>query len=587
MQRRHKTIPNSFFKLAWYFFKPFKYRFILHSLLTIITTTFWSTYFQLSIRHIFEIIEKSKAMGQNLIKEIMPFFFFVIFITGFFILLEYLQSLNYRKFRPDFNKYTKMTLLQYINNHSYSFFLNNPIGSLAEKIDNLSQNIHNFIKNILCKYLADSISTLFALSIFFYIQPLFGIILIIFALIYITISLTFFSQKRVWEKNKAEKKQKVSEEIYDTFSNFTITKSFTCSKHFLQRIKHRIEDYGICWQQQYEFDVKFTTLMKILQYGIVFIIIFLAIFLYANQKISLADFVYVSSSIFPLVNKIYVSVQNTSNFIQELGISDQSIETLLIPHEITDKHNAIVLKKISGKIDFRNITFSYKNKKILSNFNLSIKPLEKIGIVGISGVGKSTIANLLLRFFETNIGSISIDDINIKDIKQDSLRKNIAYVPQDTTLFNRSIAENLSFVNNRYSKKNIKEVCQLVGLEKIINEQSQKYDTVVGEKGLKLSGGQRQRIAIARAMLANKKILIMDEATSAMDSISEKELQQNINLLMENKTCLIIAHRLSTLKEMDRIIVIDKGKVIEEGNHNDLIKKNGLYAKLYKTQNKK
>ncbi len=585
MFKKNTEIPNSFFRLVWYFFKPFKWMFTLHTALTIIITTFWGSYFQLAIRHLLEMIENSPLTGVDMVKQVIPFLLFVVGITAFFLGLQYLQSVNYRAFRPKFHHFTKMTLLEYVNEHSYSFFLNNHIGSLAGRIEELSQATHNFLKNIVCRYAANLISTIFALAIFFYIQPLFGMILTALAVVYIVISLMFFRRKREWEKEKAGKKQRVSEEIHDTFSNFVVVKSFSCSNTLLNRISARIKDYCDCWRRQYMFDVRFTLSIETLQYGIVFLITFIALSMYAMGNIALADFVYVTSSIFPLIHKIHGSVQDASDFIQELGISDQAIETLLVPHTVTDKSKAIKLQNVRGKIDFQHVSFAYKNKKIFSDFNLTIKPNEKVGLVGISGAGKTTMSNLLLRFFDVDAGAILVDGFDVRDVKQNSLRDNIAYVPQDITLFNRTIADNLSFAKKKCTLKEIKHICHLTGLDKIIEQMPQQYDTIVGERGMKLSGGQRQKVAIARALLANKKILVMDEATASMDSLSEQELQRNIELLTKNKTCLIIAHRLSTLKQMDRIVVMHKGKIAEQGTHKQLMKNNKLYAKLYRTQN--
>jgi ATP-binding cassette subfamily B protein len=253
--------------------------------------------------------------------------------------------------------------------------------------------------------------------------------------------------------------------------------------------------------------------------------------------------------------------------------------------DITDPENPEVLKIRAGCISFKNVSFAYNNRaSILSNFNLDIKPGERIGLVGHSGAGKSTLTKVILRFAETSGGSVTIDDQDIKKITQNDLRSAISYVPQESILFHRSLAENISYGKPKATMEEIIEVAKKAHAHEFISKLPQGYDTLVGERGIKLSGGERQRIAIARAMLKNAPILILDEATSSLDSVSEKYIQDALNELMKGKTTIVIAHRLSTIQKMDRIIVLDKGKIAEEGTHSELLEKNGIYSDLWNHQ---
>ena len=227
------------------------------------------------------------------------------------------------------------------------------------------------------------------------------------------------------------------------------------------------------------------------------------------------------------------------------------------------------------------------NNYIFQSFNLTIEPNQKVGLVGYSGAGKSTLINLLMRFFdiEEGKGSIEIDNQDIRNITQESLRQNISYIPQDPILFHRTIRENIAYGKINATEEEIIEASKKANCYEFINNLENKFDTLVGERGIKLSGGQRQRIAIARAILKNSKILILDEATSALDSITEKEIQEALKNLMENKTVIAVAHRLSTLDNMDRIIVLDKGKIVEDGTKQELLKnKDGLFSKMWEMQ---
>ena len=266
-----------------------------------------------------------------------------------------------------------------------------------------------------------------------------------------------------------------------------------------------------------------------------------------------------------------------------------SYEFINEEYDIVDKENAKSLRKVKGNIEFQNISFAYndKSESVLNNFSLKIKAGEKIGLVGHSGAGKTTIIKSLIRYFDVRHGNILIDDKKITDVTQKSLRENISIIPQDITMFHRSILENLQIAKYKATKKEIANACKKAQIHDDILKMKDGYDSIVGERGIKVSGGQRQRIAIARAILKDAPILILDEATSSLDSKTEKLIQESLNLLIEDKskTVIAIAHRLSTLKNMDRIIVMDKGKIIEEGTHDELLKNNkSLYKKLWELQ---
>ena len=253
--------------------------------------------------------------------------------------------------------------------------------------------------------------------------------------------------------------------------------------------------------------------------------------------------------------------------------------------ELENKNKELSIDK--GQIEIEKIRFAYPNQdNLFENFSLTIPAGKKVAIVGPTGSGKSTIINLILRYFNIQDGNISIDGNNINNYDVNSLRKNISLVSQDTTLFNDTILNNIKFGNLNSSIEEIKQASINAGSHKFIQELPNKYDTIVGESAIKLSGGQKQRIAIARALIKNSPILLLDEATSSLDSITENEVEKAINLLMKNKTSLIVAHRLTTIKTADLIYVLDKGKIIEFGNHNDLIANNGLYKRLYENDKK-
>jgi ATP-binding cassette subfamily B protein len=273
------------------------------------------------------------------------------------------------------------------------------------------------------------------------------------------------------------------------------------------------------------------------------------------------------------------------DFITGWGTVNQALKLLELPVEIQDKPNAEQLSVTRGEITFEHVRFHYKGAEALfENKSITIFPGEKVGLVGYSGSGKTTFVNLILRLFEVDKGSIKIDGQDIRDVTQDSLRANISLIPQDPILFHRTLMENIRYGRLSASNEEVIEASRKANAHDFIALLPQGYETYVGERGVKLSGGQRQRIAIARAILKNAPILILDEATSQLDSITENVIQESILELMKDKTTLVVAHRLSTLLSMDRIIVFDKGNIVEDGTHNELLAQGGLYKTLWEAQ---
>lgn len=305
-------------------------------------------------------------------------------------------------------------------------------------------------------------------------------------------------------------------------------------------------------------------------------------FLAGNISVGVLVFIYtIYGNIF---NLLYNFVYGVKHFYHAMADFETLFKYNKIKNEIKNKINSKELIIKSGNLDFKNVYFSFRNRKIFSNFNLSIKKNESVAIVGPSGSGKTTLIKLLYRFFEIQSGEILIDGKSIRDFKQDSLRSELSIVPQECVLFNDTISNNIAFSNSSASKSEIQKAIRLSQLDKTLSRFPLHENTIVGERGAKLSGGERQRISIARAILADKKILILDEATSALDSQTESDIQISLDKLLQNRTSIIIAHRLSTIMKADRIIVLDKGKIVQMGRHEELIKQSGLYRRLWTLQ---
>jgi len=274
-----------------------------------------------------------------------------------------------------------------------------------------------------------------------------------------------------------------------------------------------------------------------------------------------------------------------SNIMQKsVGAAEGVFSLLDEPRDVVDKADAIEMPRVRGEIVFEKVTFSYGDEPVLTDFSFHAKPGEVIAIVGPSGAGKSTAAGLMARFYDPQQGSITVDGYNLCDVSLDSLKKNLAFVDQETFLFSGSIRDNIRYGMMDADDQAVVEAARQAYADEFINKLPEGYDTTIGERGVRLSGGQRQRICVARALLRDAPILILDEATSALDTESEAMVQKALANLMENRTTLVIAHRLSTIMHADRIVVLDQGRVVETGSHQELLLKDGAYRNLYQMQ---
>ena len=372
--------------------------------------------------------------------------------------------------------------------------------------------------------------------------------------------------------------------LIDSFSNFFIVKYFAGEKKEERALKESRAEVVRSTINKYKATGLFKALPDIVwNIGFVGMYIICAIY-YGHGTMGLSGIIYAIGVYYGIMDSVSSVLSDFPDIIDTFTKSRTAYKELVCPITITDKPNApdLVVKK--GAIEFKHIIFGYRNRPVLTDLSLHIKPGERVGIVGSSGSGKSTLVHLLMRLYNLKHGQILIDGQNISDITQDSLHENIAFIPQDSSMFNRTIAENIGYGKDKATMVEIKKAAKNASADEFIMETEKKYNSLVGDRGIKLSGGQRQRIAIARAFLKDAPILILDEATSALDSETETAIQESFEKLSKGRTTLAIAHRLSTLRNMDRIIVLDKGKIVEQGTHQQLLRKKGRYYQLWQMQ---
>ncbi len=474
---------------------------------------------------------------------------------------------------------------QHLHSLSLSFHLNRQTGGLTRAIDRGSKGIE-FLLRFAAFEIVPVLVELIAVGIVLWAT--FGLayaaVTVTTVIIYIiyTIKVTEWRIGIRRKMNLAD--ENASTKAIDSLLNFETVKYFNSEKIEADRFDNAMKSYE-------DSAVKARASLSVVNIGqgaIIAIGLFLIMGMagedIASEKMSIGDFVVVNTFLLQLylpLNFLGFVYREIRQSLLDIGRMFALVDEM---PDIVDKENAYDLDVHSGKIVFENIKFSFGNRVILKNLSFVVNPGHKVAIVGPTGAGKSTISKLLFRFYDPSSGSISIDNQNIKDVTQSSLRSNIGVVPQDTVLFNDTIKYNISYSKPGASIEEINNAAKLSSIDRFIANLEIGYDTIVGERGLKLSGGEKQRVAIARALLKNPKIFIFDEATSALDSKTEKSIEKSLKKLSNKNTTLVIAHRLSTIIDADKIIVLEKGIIAEQGSHKELIKKNGLYAEMWLRQ---
>ena len=475
--------------------------------------------------------------------------------------------------------------LSYISKHSENYISKQKSGQLAAKMSEVSKNTEYML-------MANSrmFSCFWLVTISFYyigsVSLWFLLLVTIVGSFSAYYSFRITNEISLINKDVAEKESRLTGTMSDSLSNILLVKMFGNEKFERQNLQKYIDDV----QNVSVKSVKAVQNMFMLQRMIILVFrvmgASLAIWLWANHKIDVSQVVLILLLLDDLLSYFERILAEMLMSVEAGGRLMSSLEPLQTPHDLVNIPNAKNLKVKKGAISIKNISFGYddNSKGIFNGLSLEIKPLERIGIIGKTGSGKSTLINLIQRNFDIASGEILIDGQDISKVTQESIHESLAIIPQDNSLFHRTIRQNIVYGNPQASAKQLEQASKLAFADEFIEKLPRGYSTLVGDRGVKLSGGQRQRVAIARAILKDSPILILDEATSALDSQSEKYIAESLQQLMQGRTVIAIAHRLSTLQNMDRIIVMDKGKIIETGTPDELIDKGGKFAKIWKLQ---
>ncbi len=480
----------------------------------------------------------------------------------------------------------RLSMFKYVLKHSYEYFSNHMAGSIANKISDMPQAITRILQLLIFLFFPVALAVIISTAMLAQINPLFSLILITWVAIHLAICLIFSKQCDDNSNIHGESKSKLTGKIVDCLTNSINVRLFARNRFEQQylsifqddeRNKHRLSLWSI-------------EKLKIALGIAVFLGAGLAMngfMLYSWQQghLTAGEVVFIFNTSWNITMMAWLAGLEIPNFFREIGICRQALTIIQDFHDISDIPHAKPLKVSVGEIIFDDVTFRYrKQHNLFKEKTIKIEAGQKVGLVGFSGSGKSSFVHLILRYYDVQGGAIYIDGQNISGVTQDSLREQISMIPQDPTLFHRSIMENIRYGRLNATDEEVIEASKKAHCHEFIMKMPEKYHSPAGERGIKLSGGQKQRIAIARAILKNAPIIILDEATSALDSVTEKEIQEGLDYIIKGHTTLVIAHRLSTLSHMDRILVFKEGKIIEDGSHGELLHAEGHYARLWDMQ---
>jgi|CXWL01.1.fsa_nt_gi ATP-binding cassette subfamily B protein len=474
----------------------------------------------------------------------------------------------------------------YLLGHSHNFFISNFAGTLTRRVSRYSRAFEQVLDSLVFNFFSTAVYATGVIIVLFQKNYFLGLGLLAWTAVFLTIQVLMARHKQPLRVARAAEDSKVTGLLSDAVSNQSTISLFASSKYERSLFGKAIESWRAATMRSWNADAWIMALQGLLAIAIEVGLLYGAVLLWERGQVTVGDFVLIQVYVLGLIDRLWNIGNSMRKLYDAFADAYEMIEILETPHAVQDKTQAKELVVSEGSIQLKDVLFNFnEDRSILDNFSLDISPREKVALVGPSGAGKSTITKLLLRFYDVTGGSIEIDGQNIAHVTQDSLREAISFVPQEPILFHRSLMDNIRYGNKDTTDEQVFEAAKKAHCHEFISGLSLGYETYVGERGVKLSGGERQRVAIARAILKNAPILILDEATSSLDSESESLIQDALKVLMEGKTVIVIAHRLSTIMTMDRIVVIENGGLAAQGTHAELLDQKGsLYHTLWSIQ---
>lgn len=474
----------------------------------------------------------------------------------------------------------------YLLLHAHEFFISNFTGTLTRRVTRYARSFESVFDNILFNFFSTFLFAVGIISVLSLKNMMLGMGLLGWTVCFVYIQFKMMYRLQPLRAKRTEAESSVTGFLSDAVLNHSTVTVFAAAPYESSQLKDIVTRWYEATKKVWDADAWIYGAQGLLALGIELLLLSGAVVLWQRGLVTVGDFVLIQVYIFGLVDRIWNIGRNMRQLYDAFADATEMLDILELPHAIQNVPAAPALKIHAGAISFDTVLFEYYDSQaVLKDFSLEIKPHEKVALVGSSGAGKTTITKLLLRLYDVTSGVIRIDGQDISQVTQDSLRSAIAFVPQEPLLFHRSLMENIRYGRRDATDAEVIEAAKQSHCYEFIARYTEGFDTMVGERGVKLSGGERQRIAIARAILKNAPILVLDEATSSLDSESERLIQDALLRLMKGKTVIAIAHRLSTVMTMDRLVVMEKGAVVLTGTHDELLaQKSNLYKKLWEIQ---
>jgi ATP-binding cassette, subfamily B, bacterial len=578
-----KNLTKQTLKIFWQHAKKYPAQ-VWVSLFCLVTVTALRTYLPILYKNLINLAASSanKADPRPLIAIIVA----ILIVNLSRVMLWRFFNFVINSFESRIMADLTNTCYQYLQDHSYSFFSNSFVGSLVTKVKRYERSFEQIADQCFYNLGRALIEIAFILAVMLWQFPKLGLVMLVWSALHFVFAYFYSLYKLPIDIKRAEADTKTTAQLADTITNNINIKLFTSLPREIKKFAEAINSQRALRLKSWNLGTVGDIIQNGLNVSLEFIIIYMAVRYWQRGMITVGDIVLLQTFLLRAFDILWDTGKNVRNIYESLADANEMTEILLTPHEIRDAPGAGRLKIAGGKIEFKKVSFGYhKDSGVLENFNLAISPGERVALIGPSGGGKSTIVKLLFRFHDIQNGQILIDGQNIAAVSQDSLRAVLSLVPQEPILFHRSLMENIRYGKPAAGDGEVIAAAKAAHAHEFITASAEGYNTFVGERGIKLSGGERQRVAIARAILKNAPILVLDEATSSLDSESEHLIQDALKNLMKGKTVIVIAHRLSTIMQMDRILVLENGRIIEQGKHEQLLKiEKGLYQKLWGIQ---
>ena len=477
------------------------------------------------------------------------------------------------------------TLFAYLQQHSHRFVSSEFAGALAHRVSEVSMGVNMTIAIVLFDLIPVLVTLVASVVLLSMAAPALGQFMLVWALLFTGVSYWLARRSQPLAQAYSSARSLSNGKVVDAVSNLTNIRLFARHAYEYDYLNGYLDREMNAAYRSFIYMEKIRWLLSALGVALKLGMVLLALYLWREKQLDLAGFVMATSLSLLIVNDVSNLARRLLDFFEAAGNIANGVRTLIRPHEVTDQAAAERLDVKRGHIEFREVTFGYRpGQNIFQGFNVTVPAGQRVGLVGASGSGKSTLLSLLLRLYDVQGGAVLIDGQDVRQVTQHSLHGQIGLIPQEPGLFHRTIRENIHYGRLDASEQELDAAIHRAGAQSFIGQMEHGYESLVGERGVKLSGGQRQRIAIARVILKDAPILVMDEATSSLDSITERFIQDKLDEIMDDKTVLVVAHRLSTVAHLDRILVMDQGRLVEDGSHDELLRKRGHYFRLWSRQ---